>query len=105
MRLRERLRECRLAVYWSVGAKEAYSKLREESAMRVRDLSGTVRTARLSRNSASSSYGQAVLMVDGEAHGWFDVAGWSIVQATDRDRSKLEQAGYHLQDESEERED
>jgi hypothetical protein len=44
-------------------------------------------------------------MVDGEAHGWFDVAGWSIVQATDRDRSKLEQAGYHLQDESEERED
>jgi hypothetical protein len=102
MRLRERLRECRLAVYWSVGAKEAYSKLREESAMRVRDLSGTVRTARLSRNSASSSYGQAVLMVDGEAHGWFDVAGWSIVQASKKEREGLKSAGFFMQDEQEE---
>lgn len=69
--------------------------------MKLRDLSGKVRTARLTTDHASSSYGQAVLVISGQGHGTFDVAGWRIVEATERELEALERAGYHLPEEAE----
>ena len=64
--------------------------------MKLEDLSGKVRTARLTTDHASSSYGQPVLVVGKEALGTLDVVGWQIIKGTEKDRQALQEAGYHL---------
>ena len=64
--------------------------------MKLRDLSGKVRTGNLTTDHASSSHGQPVLVIEGKAYGTFDVIGWQIVKASEKDRKDLQKAGYHL---------
>ena len=65
--------------------------------MKLEDLSGKVRSGKLTTDHPSSSYGQAVLVVGKEALGTLDVLGWTLIEATEKDRLALQRAGYVLQ--------
>ena len=64
--------------------------------MKFMDLSGKVRTGKLTKDHSQSSDGRSVLVVQGEAHGTLDLLGWQIVKAMERGRQALQKAGYHL---------
>jgi len=65
--------------------------------MKLMDLSGKVRSGKLTTDHPASSYGRAVLVIGREAYGTLDVLGWEIVAATEVDLEALKKAGYALQ--------
>ena len=65
--------------------------------MTVKDQDGKVHEATLSIAHLQNPYGQAaVLVVDGQAYGTFEVTGWEIFQATSQERIALASAGYFI---------
>jgi len=72
--------------------------------MRVRShspiLEGWEGEAELSTSHATSSYGQLVLLIDGQPVGVLDavLAGYEIIEATREERAALQRAGYAFLD-------
>ena len=64
----------------------------------MKDPDGNVHEAILTTDHTGSSYGQPVLVVDGEALGHFDVAGLELLEATDEERADLARAGYSFRE-------
>lgn len=59
-------------------------------------LEGWEGEAKVSRDHAACSYGQAVLLVEGEPVGTLEAAlrGYEILEATDEEREALKEGGY-----------
>jgi hypothetical protein len=65
--------------------------------MRLRDsLTGTTVHATITVNHPASSYRVPVLVVNGEALGTIEAAGFEIIDASDQERLALARGGYHL---------
>ena len=65
--------------------------------MTLRDrLTRTMLHATITADHAASSYGLPVLVMDGEALGTIEAAGFELVEATDDERLALARSGYRL---------
>ena len=66
--------------------------------MIVKDLDGNEREATLTTGHPDSSYGQMVLVIDGQAYSHFQVTGMDLVYATDEELAALARAGYSFRE-------
>lgn len=65
--------------------------------MVLKDVGGKNVIGKITTNHfVSGSYRIPVLVVNGEAYGTFDVIGWQLVMATDREQAALKKAGYTI---------
>jgi disulfide oxidoreductase YuzD len=66
----------------------------EDEAMIIKDPAGNRHEANLTTAHGQNSYGQPVLVIDGDAYGPGDIQGWEIVEASDEEWDAFRQAGY-----------
>ena len=62
--------------------------------MVVKDPAGNRHEANLTTAHSQGSYGQSVLVIDGDVYGPEDIQGWEIAEASDEEWDALRQAGY-----------